>query len=205
MIDSNTNPIDFWFDFSSPYGYLMAEKIDDVAARHGRKVRWHPILLGIVFQATGSRPPVDGSSAKSRYMLNDFHRSARFLGVPYNPPSRFPLPTQNAARAYYWLHGQDCALARRFAHAVYRAFFVDDLDISAPETVLEIAADFGVDRDTLAAALQAPEIKQRLKDECEQALTAGVFGSPHVIIDGEPFFGADRLPQIEHWLASGGF
>ncbi len=205
MIDSNTNPIDFWFDFSSPYGYLMAEKIDDVAARHGRKVRWHPILLGIVFQATGSRPPVDGSSAKSRYMLNDFHRSARFLGVPYNPPSRFPLPTQNAARAYYWLHGQDCALARRFAHAVYRAFFVDDRDISAPETVLEIAADFGVDRDTLAAALQAPEIKQRLKDECEQALTAGVFGSPHVIIDGEPFFGADRLPQIEHWLASGGF
>ena len=73
-------------------------------------------------------------------------RNTRHLGIPYNPPSRFPLPTQNAARAYYWLHGQDCALARRFAHAVYRAFFVDDLDISSPDTVLDIATRLGIDR-----------------------------------------------------------
>jgi 2-hydroxychromene-2-carboxylate isomerase len=197
--------IDFWFDFSSPYGYLMAEKIDALAAQYGRQVNWHPILLGVIFQATGSRPPADGVSSKGRYMLRDFARSARHMGLPYNPPSRFPLPTQNAARAYYWLEGQDGALARRFALAVYRAFFVDDLDISAPETVFEIAAKIGVDRDSLVAAVQSPEIKARLKDECAAALQAGVFGSPHVIIDGEPFFGADRLPQIERWLATGGF
>lgn len=205
MTDSDKSPIDFWFDFSSPYGYLMAEKIDAVAARHGRKVRWHPILLGVIFQATGSRPPADGVSSKGTYMMHDFHRSARFMGIPYNPPSRFPLPTQNAARAYYWLHGQDCALARRFAHAVYRAFFVDDLDISSPDTVLDIAAGLGVDRQQLATALQTPEVKALLKDEVDAALAAGVFGSPHVIIDGEAFFGADRLPQIERWLETGGF
>ena len=204
MTDSDKSPIDFWFDFSSPYGYLMAEKIDAVAAQYGRKVRWHPILLGVIFQATGSRPPADGVSSKGTYMFHDFHRSARFMGIPYNPPSRFPLPTQNAARAYYWLHGQDCALARRFAHAVYRALFVDDRDISAPDTVLEIAAGLGVDRQQLATALQAPEVKARLKDEVDAALATGVFGSPHVIIDGEAFFGADRLPQIERWLATGG-
>ncbi|MCK6412261.1 MAG: 2-hydroxychromene-2-carboxylate isomerase [Azonexus sp.] len=209
-----SDPLDFYFDFSSPYGYLLAEKIDAVAARHGRTVNWHPILLGVIFQATGSRPPVDGSSAKAKYVFNDFARSARFMGLPYNPPSRFPLPTQNAARACYWLQGQDAALARRFALAVYRAFFVADRDISAPEVVLEIAAEQGVDRalkeaplggDQLAAALQSPEVKAQLKDACEQALAAGVFGSPHVIVDGEHFFGADRLPQIEQWLASGGF
>ena len=205
MTDNEKAPIDFWFDFSSPYGYLLAEKIDDVAAKHGRKVRWHPILLGVIFQATGSRPPVDGNSPKAKYIFNDFHRSARFMGVPYNPPSRFPLPTQNAARAYYWLHGQDCALARKFAKAVYRGFFVDDLDISSPDTVLDIAAKIGVDRSALEAALQTPEVKARLKDECDQALAAGVFGSPHVIVDGEHFFGADRLPQIERWLETGGF
>lgn len=205
MNDNEKAPIDFWFDFSSPYGYLLAEKLDDVAAKHGRKVRWHPILLGVIFQATGSRPPVDGNSPKAKYIFNDFHRSARFMGVPYNPPSRFPLPTQNAGRAYYWLHGQDCALARRFAKAVYRGFFVDDLDISSPETVLDIAVKLGIDRSALEAALQTPEIKARLKDECEQALAAGVFGSPHVIVDGEHFFGADRLPQIERWLETGGF
>ena len=121
-----SEPIDFWFDFSSPYGYLMSERIDELAARFGRKVRRHPILLGVVFKATGSAPLTLQHPAKDAYALRDFERSARFLGIPYRRPTRFPLPKQNAARAYYWLHGQDCALARRFAHAVYRALFIDD-------------------------------------------------------------------------------
>ena len=204
MTDS-TPPLDFYFDFSSPYGYLMSEKIDAVAARHGRKVRWHPILLGIIFKATGSAPLTLQNPAKAAYSIHDFERSARFMGIPYRHPSRFPLATQNAARAYYWLHGQDCALARQFAHAVYRALFVDDQDISAPEAVIEIAAKLGVDRSNLENALQSPEIKARLKDEVDNALKIGVFGSPYVLIDGEAFFGADRLPQIERWLETGGF
>jgi 2-hydroxychromene-2-carboxylate isomerase len=198
-------PIDFYFDFSSPYGYLVSEKIDALAAQHGRKVRWHPILLGVIFKTTGSAPLTLQHPAKAAYYVGDFARSARFLGVPFKQPSRFPLPTQVAARAYYWLHGQDCALARQFAHAVYRALFVDDRDISDPETIFEISAKNAIDRSILEPALQTPEIKARLKDEVERALAIGVFGSPTVIIDGETFFGADRLPQIERWLATGGF
>jgi len=200
-----SDPIDFWFDFSSPYGYLLSERIDEVAARFGRKVRWHPILLGIVFKATGSAPLTLQNPAKAAYSLLDFARSARFMGIPYRHPTRFPLATQNAARAYYWLHGEDCALARRFAHATFRALYVDDRDIAAPDVVLEIAAGLGVDRSSLETALQRQEIKDRLKAEVDNALAIGVFGSPHVMIDGEPFFGADRLPQIEKWLETGGF
>lgn len=198
-------PIDFWFDFSSPYGYLLSEKIDALATQYGRKVRWHPILLGIVFKTTGSAPLTMQNPAKASYSLHDFSRSARFMGIPYKHPSQFPLATQNAARAYYWLHGQDCALARQFAHATFRALYVDDRDISSPDTVLDIAGQLGVDREALAAALQSPEIKERLKDEVDNAIKLGVFGSPYVLIDGEAFFGADRLPQIEHWLKTGGF
>ena len=198
-------PIDFYFDFSSPYGYLMSEKIDALAGRFGRKVRWHPILLGIVFKATGSAPLTLQTPAKAAYSLHDFERSARFMGIPYRHPTKFPLATQNAARAYYWLNGQDCTLARQFAHAAYRALFVDDTDISSPEAVLEIAAKIGVDRNDLAIALQSPDLKEKLKEQCDAALTDGVFGSPHIIIDGEAFFGADRLPQIERWLETGGF
>lgn len=197
--------IEFYFDFSSPYGYLLSEKIDDLAARHGRRVKWRPVLLGVIFQATGSAPLTLQFAAKAEYSRRDFERSARFLGVPYRHPSRFPLPTQAAARAYYWLHHRDCGRARAFAHAAYRALFVADRDISSPEVVLDIAAGLGADRDALAAALQGREIKERLKAEVEAAMAKGVFGSPHVIIDGEPFFGADRLPQIERWLATGGF
>ena len=201
----STSPLDFYFDFSSPYSYLLSEKIDDLAARFGRQVRWHPILLGIVFKANGSAPLTLQSPPKAAYSLHDFARSARFMGIPYRHPEKFPLATQNAARAYYWLHGQDCGLARRFAHAVFRALFVDNRDVSTPETVLEIGAKIGVDRNRLETALQSPEMKERLKQEVDAALALGVFGAPYVVVDGEPFFGADRLPQIEQWLASGGF
>ena len=200
-----SDPIDFWFDFSSPYGYLLSERIDEVAARFGRKVRWHPILLGVVFRATGSAPLTLQNPAKAAYSLLDFARSARFMGIPYRHPTRFPLATQNAARAYYWLHSQDCALARRFAHAIFRALYVDDRDIAALDVALEIAANLSIDRSSLETALQSQQIKDRLKAEVDNALAIGVFGSPHVMIDGEAFFGADRLPQIEKWLETGGF
>lgn len=199
-----SNPIEFYFDFSSPYGYLASEKIDELAARFARKVLWRPVLLGVIFRATGGAP-LTTLPLKGRYSLHDFSRSARFLGVPYVQPEKFPLPTQQAARAYYWLHDQDCAAARAFAHAVYRAFFRDGRDVSETGLVLELAAQEGADRATLAAALEGAELKERLKAENDAALQKGVFGSPYIVVDGEPFFGADRLPQIERWLATGGF
>ncbi len=198
------DPLEFYFDFSSPYGYLAAERIDELAAKYGRKVKWRPVLLGVIFKATGAAPlttvPLKGDYAKL-----DFVRSARFMGIPYNPPSRFPLPTQMAARAYYWLHDRDCAQARAFAKAVYRAFFVEDRDVSDPEVVLAIAAAVGADRAAVAEAVESPEIKERLKAEVAAALEKGVFGSPFILCDGEPFMGADRLPQLEARLAGRDF
>lgn len=197
-------PLEFYFDFSSPYGYLAAERIDELAAKYGRKVKWRPVLLGVIFKATGAAPlttvPLKGDYAKL-----DFVRSARFMGISYNPPSRFPLPTQMAARAYYWLHDRDCAMARAFAKAVYRAFFVEDRDVSDPEVVLAIAAAVGADRAAVAEAVESLEIKERLKAEVAAALEKGVFGSPFILCDGEPFMGADRLPQLEARLAGKAF
>jgi 2-hydroxychromene-2-carboxylate isomerase len=199
-----SEPIDFYFDFTSPYAYLMSEQIDTLAERFGRKVRWHPVLLGLVFKHTGAEPPV-GIPLKGDYLKRDFERSARFLGVPMHLPANFPVATQAAGRTYYWLHDQDCALARRFAHAVFRAYFVEGADISAPEAVVGLAAGLGVDGSALASALKDEAVKARLKTETEAAMARGVFGAPLVFIDGEPFWGADRLGQIERWLAEGGF
>ena len=199
-----SQPIEFYFDFSSPYGYLASEKIDDLAARHGRKVKWRPILLGVVFKQTGGAP-LTMLPLKGEYSLHDFSRSARFLDVPYTHPETFPINTMHAARAYYWLHEQDCEAARAFAHDVYRSYFRDGRDITDVAVVLELATRHGADRATLAEALNSAALKERLKAECGAALAKGVFGSPYIIVDGEPFFGADRLPQIERWLAAGGF
>lgn len=197
-------PLEFYFDFSSPYAYLASEQIDALAARYGRQVKWRPILLGVVFKATGSAPLTE-IPLKGDYSRRDFDRSARYLGLPFRFPSKFPLPTQAAARAYYWLHQQDCAQARAFAHAVFRALFVHDRDISDMAVVTELAVQAGADPAALAAAIQSEEMKARLRQECDTAIARGVFGAPFIFIDGEPFWGADRLPQIERWLAHGAF
>jgi 2-hydroxychromene-2-carboxylate isomerase len=196
--------ITFHFDFSSPYSYLASEKIDALAARHGREVLWRPLLLGVIFQHWGTASLVK-QPAQEKYAPNDMARSARFMGIPFRFPSSFPLPTQQAARAFYWMQDHDDAEARQFAHAVFRAFYVDDRDISAPATVLDIAAAMGVDKNALSAALASTELKERLRRETDAAIAAGVFGAPWIVVDGEVFWGADRLPQIEKWLENGGF
>lgn len=197
-------PLEFYFDFSSPYSYLASEKIDALAARFGRQVKWRPILLGAIFKTTGAAP-LTMVPLKGDYSKHDMARSARFMDIPFVMPARFPLATQGAARAYYWLHEMDCRQARQFAHAVFRALFVDDRDISSPGVVLDLAAKLGIDTSACAAAMGDEKYKQRLKDEVDAALKKGVFGAPYIVCDGEAFMGADRLPQLERWLASGGF
>ena len=99
-------PIDFYFDFSSPYGYLASCRIDEVAARHDRKVNWRPFLLGVAFKLTGSGP-LTSQGPKGDYALHDFARTARLLGVPFAMPEGFPFASVAAARAFYWLLDQD--------------------------------------------------------------------------------------------------
>ena len=199
-------PLEFYFDFSSPYAYLASEKIDELAAKYGRQVKWRPILLGPVFKTTGTAP-LTQIPVKGDYSRHDFDRSARYLGLPFRFPSKFPQATQVAARAYYWLHERDCITARAFAHAAFRALFVDDRDLSDPALVLELATKVcaGDDLSAMADGIRSEAIKQRLRQEGETAISRGVFGAPFIFVDGEPFWGADRLPQIEKWLAEGKF
>jgi 2-hydroxychromene-2-carboxylate isomerase len=79
-------------------------------------------MLGAAFKASGM-PLLVTIPLKGEYSKRDFDRSARFLGIPYRFPPKFPVSSLAAARAYYWLHGQDCAKAREFAHAVFRAYW----------------------------------------------------------------------------------
>lgn len=197
-------PIDFYFDFSSPYGYLASQKIDAIAEKHERAVNWRPILLGAIFKITGSRP-LANMPLKGDYSVHDMPRFARLLDVPFNMPAKFPIATQAAARAFYWAHDRDPQLARKLALALYHAYFADGRDISDPETVADIAGSLDIDRAQLLAALGDGAIKERLKNEIDAAIARKVFGSPFIIIDGEPFWGADRLDQVEHWLATGGW
>jgi 2-hydroxychromene-2-carboxylate isomerase len=196
--------IDFYFDFTSPYGYIASEHIDALAAKHERQVDWHPILLGFIFKQTGQVAPMQ-IPLKGEYSVHDMKRSARHHRVPLNFPAEFPKMTLTAARGFYWLKDQDPALARSFAQQVYRAYFVDNRDVGNADVIIEIASAVGIDRAAFTAALQSDAVKDRFKTENERAIARGVFGSPYFIVDNEPFWGADRMVQLEQWLKTGGF
>lgn len=197
-------PIDFYFDFSSPYGYLAAEQIDDLAARHGREVTWRPMLLGAVFKQTGSQPLLN-IPLKGPYARHDLARSARLIGVPFVLPAPFPFMSVAAARAFYWLQDQDPAKAVSLAKALFREAFGKGHDIASPEAVVKVCEAEGLDAAAVEAALQDPAIKQRLREEVEAAMAKEVFGSPFFIVDGEVFWGHDRLDQVALWLEKGGW
>lgn len=197
-------PIDFYFEFASPYGYLASLRIDAIAAAHGREVTWRPIMLGAALKLTGSQPNVN-APLKGDYLRRDVPRFARLLDAPLVFPPVMPMNSLAASRAYWWLFDQDEDLAKGLAQALYHAHWGEGRDLSAPEAVAEIAADFGIDRADLLAAVQDPAVKARLKEETDRSIARGVFGSPFVFVDDEPFWGADRLDQIERWLATGGW
>lgn len=197
-------PVEFYFDFSSPYSYIASEWIEAVAARHGRTVRWHAILLGATMQAAELKPPV-AYPIKREYSYADFARSARFEGLPYARPAPFPIPTQNAARVFWWLAEQDAERAVAWAHAGLRAYFTRGVPLNDAAALRALCAEAGVDAAAAEAAWNEPRWKERLKAENDAATAAGIFGAPSIVIDGELFWGNDRRPQVERWLASGPF
>ena len=193
--------LDFYFDFSSPYSYIASEWVEAVAARHGRAVHWHAILLGVTFQAAELKSPV-AHPIKREYSIRDFARSARFAGLPYVMPAKFPIPTQNAARVFWWLHDTESPeRAVAWAHAGLRAVFTRGIDLSDVAALAAVAAENGLDAAAAQAAYTDPLWKDRLKRENDAAIAAGVFGAPFFIVDGEPFWGNDRRAQIEQWLS----
>ncbi|MCP5367327.1 MAG: 2-hydroxychromene-2-carboxylate isomerase [Hyphomicrobiales bacterium] len=199
-----TTPIEFWFDFSSPYSYLAMDKVEEVAQGAGREVVWRPFLLGAVFKETGNRP-LTQQPIKGDYARHDCPRVARYLDMPWTWPDPFPIATMAAARAYYWIEREDPDTARKFARLAFNTYFGKGIDITPAEVVVNIAAGCNVDPAALEPALSDPAVKQALKDRTAEAVERGVCGAPFFFVDGEPFWGSDRLWMVKKWLRTGGW
>lgn len=200
-----SQPIDFYFDFSSPYAYLASAMIEPVAKKHRRQVRWHSFMLGVAFKGENTAP-LTIYPKKGEYSRLDFDRTARKYGIPFNMPKDFPKITLAASRAYFSLSSQGNEKAVPFAKAVFSAYFVDGQDISDPEVITEIGAKVGLDPEELQAAFSSDEVKAAYKASVEDIVeNKKIFGAPYMIVDGEPFWGADRVVQVDEWLETGGW
>ncbi len=198
-------PIDFYFDFSSPYAYLASRMIGQVAEKHGREVNWHSFMLGAAFKGENTGP-LTMYPRKGAYSVHDFYRTARKYDIPFNMPEDFPKTTLGASRVFFWLSGKNAELARKFAEAVFAAYFVDGRDISDKGIILQVAEECGLFANEIDAVMGDAEVKEAYKASVEEIVdTKDIFGAPFFIVDGEPFWGADRVVQVDEWLKTGGW
>jgi 2-hydroxychromene-2-carboxylate isomerase len=203
-----STPIDFYFDFLSPYGYFASTRIDALAARYGRSVRWRGFYMrGIMQDKLGQTRPFLEVPLKGDYYRRDVARMARWFGLPYKSGGLANFISANALRAFWLIDDIDNEMAKRFAREIFEWHHVRATPPNTPEQVSEAAANVGLSlaRLDLAAALQQDEAKARLRRETDAAAQAGVWGTPTFIVDGEPFWGADRLHLVEEWLRRGGW
>ena len=196
-------PIEFYFDFVSPYGYLAATKIDALADRYGRTVEWRPFLLGVTVMKVMGLKPIMETPLKSDYAALDLPRMARLLGAPLAAPDMKNVNSLAASRAYLWTREREPELAKRLADRLLRRLWAEGRDITHPDAVVHEAAALGLDGAAVRAALRDDRVKGLLRAAVDRAVERKVFGSPYFIVDGEPIWGVDRLWMVEHWLAHG--
>ncbi len=198
--------IHFHFDFLSPFGYFASLRVDGLAARHGRRCEWRPMLLGISVLKVMGLPPVADTPLKGAYIRRDAERYARRRGLevarPFGAPQINPLLP---ARAVCWLREHSPALARPAAAALYDAHWRRDEDISDPDIAFAALAGAGADTDGVRAGLDSGEAAALLRAEVDASIAAGVFGSPTFRVGGELFWGVEKMETLEEWLAAGGW
>ncbi len=197
-----TAPLEFYFDFLSPFGYFASLRIDALAARHGRVVAWKPILLGITVLKVMGMKPIFDTPLKGAYIRHEAERYLRLHGLKLKralvTPTMNPLP---AARLFAWLSEHLPHHAKPFARAAYDAYWQGNIDICTPETLAPVARTAGIPDAEFARALKDPEAAALLRNAVDGAIAKGVFGSPFFIVDDEPFFGVDKLEHLDAWLA----
>lgn len=192
-----TKSVEFMFDFGSPTSYLAYKQLPKIAARHGARITWTPILLGGVFKATGNSSPVL-VPAKARYMNGDVARFAKRYGVILNFNTHFPvntLPIMRGAVAYQQTKDFDI-----YVNAMFDAMWAHPRNLNDPAEVAHVLRDISIDPDDFLSRVDRPDVKEKLKANTEDAVARGVFGAPTFFVDGEMFFGQDRMDFVEERL-----
>ena len=194
--------MEFWFEFASTYSYPAAMRIESLARVAGVDLVWRPMLLGPIFKSQGwSDSPFNVLPVKGRYMWRDLERITAHDGIPFRRPSVFPRNGLLAARVACRFAGEPWLPA--FVRAVYGANFAEDRDISARDVLVSCLVAAGTTPDTVLAAAETDEAKAALRAQTDRAAELGIFGAPTFIVDGETFWGNDRLEQALAWSSRG--
>jgi 2-hydroxychromene-2-carboxylate isomerase len=201
----NAPIIEFFFDCSSPWTYLAFRTIQPLAAQLNASISWRPVLVGGIFNSVNKgmyTAREDMSSPKNRYALKDLQDCAREAGVKIVfPPKVFPVNSVKAMRGCLWIarDAQTRGVESRcldFMEAIFAAYFTRQEDISQDDVLAAICAQSGIDAVAFMTGIAAPDIKEALKANTQEAIARGAFGSPTFFVGDDMYFGNDRLPLV---------
>lgn len=185
--------VPIYFDLVSPYAFLALQRLDSFAREHGVRFVPKPVVYGALLNQTGLVGPVE-VAVKRRYTLGDIRRCAALLGLPLVGPPQHPFRSLEAMRAICLCPTDADAL--RLAVALARACWCDGADLTDIEVLRRAVQAQGLDAEDLESRLGQVATKQRLIAQTRTALEAGVFGVPTFELDGELFWGHDRLDHL---------
>jgi 2-hydroxychromene-2-carboxylate isomerase len=191
--------VEFYFDVGSPAAYLAWTQMPTLCKGAGARLEYRPMLLGGVFQSTGNQSPMN-IPAKAAYMDVDLERFARRYGVPYRLNPHFPINTLMLMRVAAGLQLRAPARLVPYVDAVYRAIWVDGKNMNDPQVVAKVLGDAGFDASAMLALASDPEVKEHLKSLTATAVERGVFGAPTFFVDGQMYWGQDRLDFVKQAL-----
>ena len=192
---------DYYFDFGSLASYLAHTQLEKIKAETGADPVLLPMLLGAVFKATGNVSPVS-VPAKGKYILVDFKRFADGYGVALNNNPFFPIITTTLMRMLTGLQMRSDVRMHEFMDVIYKAIWVDSLNLNDPVVVSQVLLNAHFDPDELIQLANEQATKDRLKDVTNQAVERGVFGAPTFFVGEQMFWGQDRMEQLKSALSS---
>jgi 2-hydroxychromene-2-carboxylate isomerase len=195
--------IEYYFAPQSPWTYLGHERLSDIAQAAGAQIRVYPVDLGRVFPVSGGLPLPKRAPQRQAYRLLELKRYSEFLQLPMNlQPKFFPVGGDDAAKLIIAVDMHDgSAAAMRVAGAVLKACWAEERNIASEQTFAEILQTSQLPAARLEQA-HAQAVQERYDADTARAIELGVFGAPSYVIDGEMFWGQDRLDFVQRKLAS---
>ena len=189
--------LQFWFEFASTYSYVAALRVERECARAGVELAYTPFLLGPIFsELLGIKDsPFNVQPVRGRYMWRDLERLCEKHQLPWRKPSVFPRNSVLAARVACCAGAAIGPLTR----AIFRANFADDRDISDPDVLRPLIDSVGCEGARILEQAQSAEAKAQLRANTAEAQRLGIFGAPDFVVNGELFFGQDRLEDAIAW------
>ena len=183
--------VEFWLEYASTYSYLSVARIGKLAEEYGAQIDWQPFWLFPVREEQDLPVPFPEGSARARYMWLDLERRAKQLHLPYRRPEIYPFKSMPVARIA--LVAAREGWCREFSEAAFHLHWTKGILMGTPENLAAALASAGQDVARVEALASSPEIKDGLKQQTTRALQRGIFGAPSFVVNGELFWGDDRL------------